>query len=92
MNASPDYGTLMASEAQKSVLITGASQGIGRATVLYLASRGYKVVAAGRSIERLRALQADSDTPDNVIPVGAGRWEPCVRRSSDIDHRACGTP
>ena len=55
---------------QKSVLITGASQGIGRATVLYLASRGYIVVAAGRSMERLLALKADSRTPDSIIP-----WE-----------------
>ena len=70
MNTSPDHGTRMASETQKSVLITGASQGIGRATVLYLASCGYKIVAAGRSLERLRILQAHSDTPDNVIP-----WE-----------------
>ena len=55
---------------QKSVLITGASQGIGRSTVLYLASRGYLVVAAGRSMERLLTLKADSPTPDKIIP-----WE-----------------
>ena len=60
----------MPSEAQKSVLITGASQGIGRATCLYLASRGYHVVAAGRSMERLQGLRSDSQIPENITP-----WE-----------------
>ena len=71
----------MPSEAQKSVLITGASQGIGRATCLYLASRGYHVVAAGRSMERLQGLRSDSQIPENITP-----WEldvgdpPCVEQ------------
>lgn len=36
----------------KTVLVTGASSGIGRATSLELGRRGFQVVAAGRSEER----------------------------------------
>ena len=69
----------------KSVLITGASQGIGRATCLYLASRGYHVVAAGRSMERLLVLKADSDYPDNIIPWELDVSDPaCVEQMPEI--------
>jgi len=38
------------------VLITGASTGMGRATALLLAERGYQVIAASRSPERLEGI------------------------------------
>ena len=44
----------------KSVLVTGATSGLGRAAAIYLAERGYRVFAAGRSAERRAALQATS--------------------------------
>ena len=40
----------------KVAVVTGASSGIGEATVLELAARGASVVAAARSIEKLKAL------------------------------------
>jgi len=40
-------------EKQKTVLITGASSGMGRATARYLAGRGYLVYAASRTPEKL---------------------------------------
>ena len=43
---------------QKSVLITGATDGLGRALALLLAHRGYRVFAAGRSPEKLAQLDA----------------------------------
>ena len=47
------------SETQpKSVLITGATEGLGRALALLLAERGYRVFAAGRSTEKLAQLDA----------------------------------
>lgn len=46
----------MASPASKVALVTGASRGIGRATALELARRGYHVIALARSIEALEAL------------------------------------
>jgi NAD(P)-dependent dehydrogenase (short-subunit alcohol dehydrogenase family) len=38
--------------AQKTVLITGATNGLGRATALLLAERGYRIFASGRSAEK----------------------------------------
>src|SRR6202030_4624556 len=43
---------------QKSVLITGATDGLGRALALLLAERQYRVFAAGRSREKLAQLDA----------------------------------
>jgi NAD(P)-dependent dehydrogenase (short-subunit alcohol dehydrogenase family) len=40
----------------KSVLITGATEGLGKALALVLAERGYRVFAAGRSAEKLAEL------------------------------------
>jgi short-subunit dehydrogenase len=38
------------------VLITGASQGIGKATALLFASKGYNLVLAARQAERLASV------------------------------------
>ena len=43
---------------QKSVLITGATDGLGKALALLLAERGYHVFAAGRSPQKLAELDA----------------------------------
>jgi NAD(P)-dependent dehydrogenase (short-subunit alcohol dehydrogenase family) len=42
----------------KSALITGATDGLGKALALLLAERGYRVFAAGRSPERLAQLDS----------------------------------
>jgi NAD(P)-dependent dehydrogenase (short-subunit alcohol dehydrogenase family) len=44
--------------SSESVLVTGATSGLGRAAAIYLAEKGYRVFAGGRSSERLAALQA----------------------------------
>src|ERR1700685_4298432 len=43
---------------QKSVLITGATDGLGRAAAILLAQNGYRVFAAGRSAEKRAQLDA----------------------------------
>ena len=43
-----------------NVLITGASAGIGRATALFLAERGYNVIATSREASRLDGLHEDA--------------------------------
>ncbi len=60
----------------KSVLITGASTGIGRASALYLAERGYRVAATSRSLDRLDGLRRE------VERVGAIH---CVELDVDSD-------
>ena len=57
---------------QKSVLITGATDGLGRAAALLLAERGYHVFAAGRSSEKraqLDALAREKNLPLETIAL-----------------------
>ncbi|HET8865971.1 MAG TPA: SDR family oxidoreductase [Gracilimonas sp.] len=52
----------------KTILITGASRGIGYETSLKLASLGHTVIATARSEEKLKKL-AHEDKSKNIIPV-----------------------
>jgi short-subunit dehydrogenase len=42
---------------QKTVLVTGASAGIGKATAVYLAQNGYTVYGAARRVEKMQELK-----------------------------------
>jgi len=62
----------------RTALVTGASSGIGAATVRSLAAAGFEVVAAARRLERCeevarevggRALRLDVNDPDSVAEV-----------------------
>jgi len=66
------------SEASRVALVTGASSGIGEATVRALAAAGFEVVAAARRVERCeelarevggRALRLDVADPDSVAAL-----------------------
>lgn len=50
-----------------TVLITGASEGIGRATALEFANQGYNLVIAARSVEPLEALAEEISTRGNQV-------------------------
>jgi short-subunit dehydrogenase len=61
----------------KSVLITGASSGIGYAAALAFAKRGATVGATARSAERLEALsRAVQGLPGRVVPLVADVRDP----------------
>jgi short-subunit dehydrogenase len=47
----------------KTVLVTGASSGIGKATAIYLAQNGYKVYGAARRIEKMEELKEFAISP-----------------------------
>jgi len=57
----------------RSVLVTGASSGIGEATAVHLAHKGFRVFAAARRIEKLNELSG----------LGAGRITPLAMDVTD---------
>ena len=44
----------------KTAIVTGASRGVGRATVKLLSNNGYKVIAVSRDIEKMSDLSSDN--------------------------------
>ncbi|MFM9972393.1 MAG: SDR family oxidoreductase [Burkholderiales bacterium] len=59
----------------RSILITGASAGIGRATALAMARAGANILATGRRAEALEAVAKQCASSGNVIRVLAGDLE-----------------
>jgi NAD(P)-dependent dehydrogenase (short-subunit alcohol dehydrogenase family) len=64
----------------KVAVITGAAQGIGRASAERFLSEGAKVVIADIDQARLEATAAEIGTPDDVLPVVAD-----VAKKIDVD-------
>jgi short-subunit dehydrogenase len=52
-----------------TVLITGASQGIGKATALLFARKGYDLVLASRQVERLEAVAQQVQGLGHRVPL-----------------------
>jgi NAD(P)-dependent dehydrogenase (short-subunit alcohol dehydrogenase family) len=63
------------SGAQKTVLITGATDGLGRAAAILLAERGYRVFAAGRSAEK--RAQLDVLAHEKNLPLETVEMDVC---------------
>jgi len=49
------------SDRKQTILVTGATSGIGRHAAIYLAKRGHRVFATGRNEKALAALKASPD-------------------------------
>jgi short-subunit dehydrogenase len=58
---------MVESRQVKTVLITGASSGIGKVTCLYLAEKGYNVIGTSRSSSRLGDLYSEADQRGVIV-------------------------
>jgi NAD(P)-dependent dehydrogenase (short-subunit alcohol dehydrogenase family) len=68
---------------ERIAVVTGASSGIGEATVLRLATEGWTVIAAARRVDRLEALAARaqaSGAPGRILPAALD-----VRDTGSVD-------
>jgi len=63
--------------AERVLLITGASSGIGAATARRARAAGWRVVLAARSLERLQALAEELGGPERALAVRCDvtEWE-----------------
>jgi len=61
------FGTVVADETQRTVLITGANRGIGYEFVKQYTDRGYRVIATCRNPERADELKAFAADHNNVV-------------------------
>jgi NAD(P)-dependent dehydrogenase (short-subunit alcohol dehydrogenase family) len=74
-------GVRMASQQPaKLVLITGATDGLGKAAALYLAERGYRVFAAGRSPQK--RAQLDALARERKLPLETLELDVCNEASA----------
>lgn len=75
-----------------TVLITGATAGIGRTTALHLAARGYHVIATGRRVSELESLRAEAPAGSRldtaVLDVTSA--ESIARAVAEVDRLTAG--
>lgn len=73
----------------KTVLVTGASAGIGKATSIYLAQNGYNVYGAARRIEKMQDLKSHGIKPISLDVTKEESIAACVeqilKESGSID-------
>ena len=63
------------SAQQQTVLITGGTDGLGKAATVFLAERGYRVFAAGRSAEKRQEL--DRLAAEKKLPIETVSLDVC---------------
>ena len=69
-----------AERGTRTILITGASDGLGKAAALLLAENGYRVFAAGRSAEK--RVQLDTLANEKGLPLETLEMDVCDDRSA----------
>src|SRR5277367_6145451 len=79
------------SQRKQTILVTGATSGIGRHAALHLAARGHRVFASGRNVEVLAALKS---TPDGaaleILPLDVTDGASIARAREIVDARTGG--
>jgi NAD(P)-dependent dehydrogenase (short-subunit alcohol dehydrogenase family) len=65
---------------EKTVLVTGASAGIGRATAIYLAENGYNVYGAARRIEKMQDLREYGIKPVSLDVTSEESLVACIEQ------------
>jgi NAD(P)-dependent dehydrogenase (short-subunit alcohol dehydrogenase family) len=78
-------------EQLKTVLITGGTDGLGKATALLLAENGYRVFATGRNAERREALNFEAvrrELPLEAIEMDVCDDDSVNRAITEIEHKA----
>jgi short-subunit dehydrogenase len=65
---------------KKTVLVTGASAGIGKATAIFLAQNGYQVYGAARRIDNMQDLKAFGIKPITLDITKDESVEACVNQ------------
>ena len=77
----------------QTVLITGATEGLGKAAALLLAEQGYRVFAAGRSVEK--RAQLDARARQQKLPLESLEMDVCddgsVQRAVAAVYQKAGT-
>lgn len=75
----------------KTVLITGGTDGLGRATAVLFASEGYRVFAAGRNPEKRAALEQFAEEhklPLETLDLDVTSEESVDRAVAEVERRA----
>lgn len=80
----------MGRRTKSTIVITGASSGIGRATALRLARSGWRVIAAVRKETDARALEAAADGALETVQLDVAAKESIDAAARDIAARLAG--
>src|SRR5262245_5781684 len=75
---------------QKNILITGATSGIGRFTALYLAQKGHRVFATGRSARALAELAKDAPASLETVTLDVTDDDSIAAARAEVDRRTEG--
>jgi len=68
---------------QKTAIVTGAGSGVGRATAIQLAERGYRVALVARTEEKLKETQSRIGDAAIVLPADLTDAQACHKVVSD---------
>ena len=79
------------SRTTKSVLVTGASRGIGRATALYLARAGMSFLAGVRAVEDGESLEARGNGCITSVVLDVASDESVAAAAQEVERVTAGT-